>query len=116
MQWLTGRDPSRQDMLIARLPLRDGGIAVPDYESVAPLTFVSAQSRVLPEVARALGVASVEELLASRPDLEAKLSAAKGALTSRGAPARRTSCVQRCAHAGDEVCPLNWLDPLPATS
>ena len=102
VQWLTGRDPNRQDMLIARLPLRDGGIAVPDYESVAPLTFVSAQSRVLPEVARALGVASVEELLASRPDLEAKLTAAKGVLTSRGAP-RPHACVRGCPRRDQEA-------------
>ena len=86
VEWITERVDDSQAMQLARLPLRMGGIAVPDIQVTSLAVFVSAQSRLLPAVASLMPCATVPELLAADTKLVENIEGTIQLLKEAGCP------------------------------
>ena len=86
MAWMTGRALTARDKALALLPLQHGGGGLPDHARAAVGTFLAAQSRLAHTVSSKLDIPSVEEYLAQRPDIRAKLQDATQAAITAGVP------------------------------
>ena len=76
-------DPARRQW--ASLRLQDGGLAFPAAALVAPAAFLGSWALVFQDVARMLGVASVEGFRSRCPDTFLAFQTAEAALRAQGA-------------------------------
>ena len=75
-------DPSR--LRWSRLPLREGGLGLPDAKRTAPAALLASAVDALPAVAKAVNASTLEELGARAPRLAARVDAATATLERAG--------------------------------